>query len=293
MPFTVAARTLLELGKELISSDEVALYELIKNCVDAQSPTIKIVAQIVQTRSSFHTALDMLTDKHLEEGQLIPTPEDVLTFVESTKLSNVAPAAWEMFLSDLKASTGDQQTFREALVSAYSRHNWLEVRDDGIGMSFDDLLNVFLRIGTRSRRVDNIMGAQYLGDKGVGRLSAMRLGDRLQVTTTKSDERTWHHLDIDWKMFSHDREMDISEVVINPVEGELKQDVLVRGTAIRISDLSGNWDMDRFHEVLQGKIARMIDPFEPGSANKLLIVYHNTTRVLVPSIPGVSILSRV
>ena len=38
--FTFSARTILELGKELISSDEVALYELIKNGVDAGSKTI-------------------------------------------------------------------------------------------------------------------------------------------------------------------------------------------------------------------------------------------------------------
>ena len=37
MSFKFAARTILELGKELISSDEVALHELIKNAVDAKS----------------------------------------------------------------------------------------------------------------------------------------------------------------------------------------------------------------------------------------------------------------
>jgi HSP90 family molecular chaperone len=40
LPFWFAAGTLLELGKELISSDEVALNELIKNAVDAGLPRI-------------------------------------------------------------------------------------------------------------------------------------------------------------------------------------------------------------------------------------------------------------
>lgn len=35
MTFTVAARTLLHLGSELISSDGIAFYELIKNGLDA------------------------------------------------------------------------------------------------------------------------------------------------------------------------------------------------------------------------------------------------------------------
>ena len=43
MNFSFEARTLLELGKELISSDEVALYELIKNAVDAGRPRSKSI----------------------------------------------------------------------------------------------------------------------------------------------------------------------------------------------------------------------------------------------------------
>ena len=38
MSFKVQARTLLQLGAELISSDAVALFELIKNAFDAGSP---------------------------------------------------------------------------------------------------------------------------------------------------------------------------------------------------------------------------------------------------------------
>jgi hypothetical protein len=37
MSFRILARTILELGAELISSDGVALYELIKNGIDAGS----------------------------------------------------------------------------------------------------------------------------------------------------------------------------------------------------------------------------------------------------------------
>lgn len=40
--FSVAARTLVHLGAELITSDEVAVNELIKNSFDAESPRVKI-----------------------------------------------------------------------------------------------------------------------------------------------------------------------------------------------------------------------------------------------------------
>ena len=42
MAFKVAARTILELGAELISSDAVALYELVKNSVDAESEWVRL-----------------------------------------------------------------------------------------------------------------------------------------------------------------------------------------------------------------------------------------------------------
>ena len=284
MSFTFAARTLLELGKELISSDEVALYELIKNSVDAKSPSVRIVAHVTLDKAGLQSALDAIAGIGRDPKLPPASVAEVRGILATAKPDNVAAEDFAGFMAELDPAT-DTSSLKRLLEDAYGRHNWLEVRDDGSGMSLDDLSQIFLRIGTRSRRADNVAGAQYLGDKGVGRLSAMRLGERLTVTTTKAGETNWHELDIDWRQFSHDREMDISDVVVEPSEGEAKSDAMVQGTTIRISDLNGNWNLVRFRELLQGKIARMIDPFEPGSANRLLEVHHNTTRVLIPSVP--------
>lgn len=284
MSFTFAARTLLELGKELISSDEVALYELIKNAVDARSPTVRIVAHIVFKKSDYQHSLDLITGAGRDPKLSAAQVAEVIAYIEGCRPDNASEEDFEAFVSEVRDAS-DLSQLQARLEDAYGRHNWLEVQDDGLGMSLEDLTDIFLRIGTRSRRSDNMSGAQYLGDKGVGRLSAMRLGERLGVNTTQTTEPTWHCLDIDWSQFSHDREMDISEVVVEPFEGEAKEDALVHGTTIRISGLTGQWDLTRFRELLQGKIARMVDPFEPGAANRLLEVYHNKTRVLIPSVP--------
>ena len=42
MAFKIAARTILHLGAELISSDAIAFYELIKNAFDAGSKRVRI-----------------------------------------------------------------------------------------------------------------------------------------------------------------------------------------------------------------------------------------------------------
>ena len=282
--FSFAARTILELGKELISSDEVALYELIKNCVDAKAKTIDIKAEIVLVHSDFRKALDLLAGDG-SAGREPAEPTAVLEFIESVIPDNASDAQREAFLKSLRSSTGDTNEFEAALRKAYASRNRLSVDDNGLGMSLADLTDIFLKIGTRSRRADNIQGAQYLGDKGVGRLSAMRLGDELGVYTSQKGEKHWHALEIDWKQFSHDREMDISEVQFEPQEGRKKERASDQGTLIEISDLRSDWDLERFRDLLQGKIARMIDPFDAGAANRLLKVYHNSTRVIVPSVP--------
>ena len=284
--FTFSARTILELGKELISSDEVALYELIKNAVDAGSGNVTITAHIVFPRSEYQRALDALVGESSKPGRSRAKVLEVLGQIEVAVPANVMADDREDFLNSLRGPVRSRRAFEEALRSAYATHNWIAVEDDGTGMTFEDLRSVFLRIGTRSRRAENVAGAKYLGDKGVGRLSTMRLGDRLEVVTTKKGEARWHELEIDWSVFSHDREIDISEVRIEPSEGEKKKTRKQQGTLVRIRALHGDWSLGRFSELVQGKIARLVDPFDPGAANKLLKVYYNTTRVIVPSIPA-------
>lgn len=281
--FSFSARTILELGKELISSDEVALYELIKNGVDAKSPTITIKAHIMLARSDFQHALDLLNGEALTPERKQASVSQIIDHIKSVIPASAAAEDRDSFIEKLR--DGSDEEFESRLRSAYAQENYIEVDDDGVGMSLSDLTEVFLRIGTRSRRADNALGAQYLGDKGVGRLSTMRLGDQLEVITSKKGEKRWHLLDIDWSLFSHDSDIDIGDIEFTPVEGNKKKDDAESGTLVRILALHGDWSEERFQALLHSKIARMVDPFEQGAANKLLKVYYNTTRIVVPSIP--------
>lgn len=276
MSFTFEARTLLELGKELISTDEVAFYELIKNAVDAKSDRVEILVTVRLVHSDYVEARARI----VEEGHSIRA---VRTFVAQSLIDQEHPDS-RRFLAELP-DEGDPETFLRALEQAYRAANTIEVRDTGEGMSLTELSDVFLRIGTRSRRTENLQGARNLGDKGIGRLSAMRLGDRLQVKTTKAGEPRWSLLDIDWTLFTHDTQVRVEDIEIEPAVGEEKHDPGVSGTSILISGLHADWDFVRFTDILQGRIARMIDPFESGLANRLLVPRHNGTRVQVPSIP--------
>lgn len=275
MAFKFAARTLLELGKELISTDEVALYELIKNSIDAQSEVVVIEFNICLLRVHYDEAIDALQKK----------PLDVIRDSVKRRLLQDADAATRnAFVSAIDAAK-DLGAFEETLRTAYALTNWIEVRDHGVGMSLDDLNNVYLTVGTRSKRKENLKGAAYLGDKGVGRLSAMRIGERLLVTTTKNGERHQNVLDIDWSLFGHEVEGEVGDIQLDPKKGSLKESAHDHGTIIRISALAADWQRGRVVDLLNGAIARMVDPFQPGRGNDLLRVTHNGARLLVPSVP--------
>lgn len=277
MAFKFTARTLLELGKELISSDEVAINELVKNAVDAGSSGVHCIFNIVLTHRHFQEILDLLKDR--------VKPVVAIERLRQRLLPTVSEEQREEFLCELEASSESEQAFVEALKSAYERFNWIEVRDRGHGMSLRELDDVYLTVGTRSRRKENVKGAEYLGDKGVGRLSAMRLGSRLSITTTRNGEQRFNCLDIDWNRFGHDVESEVSSIHIEPTTGDVKPDKTIHGTVIRISGLNGDWTKDRLNELLTGPIARMLDPFEIGKANDLLRFEYNGERLLVPNIP--------
>ena len=293
MPFKVAARMILELGAELISSDAVALFELVKNGVDAGSKWVEITIQIVLKRSYF-----------LEAVEAIDQCEDLIS-VRNRLLSKIEPgaptASKQVFRDTIIAATVDPGEFKRALFDAYHSLNWIEVRDCGHGMNVEELADVFLTIGTRSRRSEKVDGKgifvepsrTVLGDKGVGRLSAMRLGDHMVVTTSRAGAAIQNVLDIDWSRFSHESNEMIENIDIRPKLGPRKEHRSDQGTTILIRNLRGDWDAGVFSRMIERQFKRIIDPFptarsEPGwrDPNDLLRLRFNGKSFEVPGLPG-------
>ena len=167
-------------------------------------------------------------------------------------------------------------------------------------MTARELEDVFLLIGTCSRRGEKINkmgdfvdpGRTILGDKGVGRLSAMRLGDRMTVTTSRSGEPRQNMLDKDWECFSHESTDMISDIDIRPSRGVRKEHPLDQGITILIRNLRGDWEAGVFGRIIEEQFRRIIDPFpssclKPGwhDPNDLFRLYFNDKRFYVPEVP--------
>lgn len=284
MSFRITARTLLELGSELISSDAIALFELIKNGVDAGSPVIKIKVQSVLTHSHYQQALEYID----EDVDL----ELIKTDLKNCFVGDAPSQATKKFHDLLDKAGSSRDNLRNALVAGYCEQNFIQIEDEGEGMSSDDLQDVYLTIGTRSRRREKLnwqKGDQQpkrilLGDKGVGRLSVMRLGDKLDVITSTKGERFWNCLSIDWRQFSHESDALLHEIPVTTQKGSIKEDKQKSGTTIRITNIKGDWDKNRFSDLLNTDFVRMVDPFDRWKANKLFRIYYNDQQVTLPKI---------
>ncbi|EPH0594329.1 sensor histidine kinase [Pseudomonas aeruginosa] len=271
MSFKITARTILQLGAELISSDAVALYELIKNAIDARSKNgVDIKFSIVMLLSKYEECLSYIG----EVGEL----DACRSFIYDSLQSDAERRDLECFKGIISEASNCEE-LRDALVHAYRKINRIEVTDTGHGMSKSDLEEIYLTIGTSSRAKH--VNAQlksggkgeesvYLGEKGVGRLSVMRLGRRLCVQTARADGRYYNILDIDWREFEEAYDQSHDSVVIKVKQGATKQ-IGLSGTKIIISDLTSVWTASVLEENIRGQIARLTDPFVVGKKRRFPI----------------------
>jgi signal transduction histidine kinase len=157
MKFTYNPRIIKHLGTELITSDEIAITELIKNSYDAKAKRVNI---------HFLSSFSSIDPKLL----LRPVPEEIEKEV-------------------LKCEDG----------------NLIIIEDNGTGMSYDVLKAGFFEIGSTFKRhqKDNQKDEDeiILGDKGIGRLSAQRLGPIMFVETTSDEDNEIYFVKIEWDLF--------------------------------------------------------------------------------------------
>jgi signal transduction histidine kinase len=291
LAFKVAARTVLELGAELISSDAVAIYELVKNAIDAGSKDGVTIEFCVTLRySDYVDALERI-DSSLANDAYKGGPDEANILGElkkSIKASILpdAPRNARLGLASAIARSASVTDLREDLVAAYVEYNWIEFRDTGVGMSKKDILESYMVIGTASRRKDlearlkRGQDAVYLGEKGVGRLSAMRLGSHLQVITASEHDERLNLLDVDWKDFE-DLEKMIEDVDIKPRLGG-RRPAAWTGTTIRISGLNATWSANRIRDIATFELARLSDPFSKKKRRYRIVVQFNESRVSIP-----------
>lgn len=80
---------------------------------------------------------------------------------------------------------------------------WIEIKDDGIGMSSNDLNGKYLRVGYRRREEDHVHGRKtakgraVMGRKGLGKLSLFSIANVIEVQSAKDGKAHGFRMSVD------------------------------------------------------------------------------------------------
>ncbi len=193
------------LGRDLITDRITAVYELVKNCYDANSTEAQVLFENVGTLSN--------------EGKII-------------------------------------------------------ILDNGIGMSFDDIKDKWMVVGTNSKRTKQYSDApfnrKFVGEKGIGRFAVDKLGERVEIKTKERGAKNWLIVKINWDEYeqvaknsenSSTRQLSLFTEIENQYFYE-KGSEHEHGTIITITKVSEIWTVNDI-ERLNKELSKLISPFYP------------------------------
>jgi signal transduction histidine kinase len=155
-------------------------------------------------------------------------------------------------------------------VSNGAKNRKIIISDNGIGMSFDDINNKWMVVGTNSKRTHLYSPApfnrRFVGEKGIGRFAVDKLGGNLSIKTKKAGQDEWLNVVINWNEYERQAigaQLTLFTEIKNPfftTPGN-KDD---QGTALEISFVNEVWtknDLDRLYK----ELTKIVSPFHPLS----------------------------
>lgn len=196
LKFEPRARLLQLLGDELIRSPRLAVFELVKNCYDADATTVSVSLLNI-------TAIDAV----------------------------------------------------------------IRIEDDGEGMTVDTVRNVWLVPGHDHRALQRQastltqLGRLPLGEKGLGRFAAHKLGNRIEMVTRAMGQSECV-VSIDWTRLI--RNEFLADATVRVIRRAPQVFAGTSGTRITISDLRQTWTRGDVRR-LQRQIASISSPLNRGT----------------------------
>ena len=142
----------------------------------------------------------------------------------------------------------------------------ITIGDDGYGMSFADIRDKWMVIGTSSKRKEPYTPEPFhrkcVGEKGIGRFAVDKLGDKVSIVTKKADDSEWLKVDIDWTVYYSNSDSNIT--LFTDVENKYSylpaKNTSESGTKLIITDIREVWtktDIERF----VSEVSKIVSPY--------------------------------
>ncbi|HEV2881370.1 MAG TPA: sensor histidine kinase [Pyrinomonadaceae bacterium] len=177
------------------------------------------------------------------------------------RLGEELVARQETALAELIKNAFDADAKSATLIfeSTESPGGQLEVIDDGVGMTRQELIDGFMRLAS-TEKIEQPTSPKYkrkrAGRKGIGRFAVQRLGEELEITTQTLNSNKALRVNIDWSKFSRGKELTS---VANRIKEFPKKREGEEGTTLVISKLRESWSEDDIKTVYKN-VADLIQP---------------------------------
>ena len=153
-------------------------------------------------------------------------------------------------------------------VGAGKKQAIIRIEDDGYGMSFEDIRDKWMVIGTSSKRVrpysPNPFNRKCVGEKGIGRFAVDKLGDKVSVITKKKGAEKWLKVDIDWTAYYTEIEKETDIRLFTDVENVYTyndaENPDASGTKLIITSIREPWTKKEIEHLMR-EISKIISPF--------------------------------
>jgi signal transduction histidine kinase len=266
-----------QLGAELITSDEMALYELIKNGFDAKSPRTAVAISAPADAAAVRLVREQVTT-----GRVVVSV--ALERLEKTLSPDLTIEQRAACLQRFKENGASATKLSNYLDSFLKNDFWIEVTDTGIGMSADELHDKFMMVGTPNKLIEKTQADRtILGEKGIGRLSMMKLGQVAKVRSKVPGSKSWNSIEFDWKKFDQPG-AELGDILFEVEDGEQDAED-VHGTIIHITELLANWSAQKVTDFLNKYVRRLQDPFIQRRRPYPIDVLLNARRLAITPIP--------
>jgi len=206
------------------------------------------------------------TSKHkhfdIDASIVFQLGEDLITdvvqaLVELVKNAYDADATYVKITVDTKSIVTDESSFFP------QSQGFVLIEDNGVGMDETTIQKGWLTISKSPKRemkrsnATTQKGRTPLGDKGLGRLGAQRLGLNIELFTTPKGATITHHVGWAWQAFR--TEQTLMEV---PINWDTSEGTQRRGTRLLISSLREpeQWEGSAFARVA-AELSQMISPY--------------------------------
>jgi signal transduction histidine kinase len=169
------------------------------------------------------------------------------------------------------AYDADASTCRIELAHTDKAGGTVQITDDGLGMNQSDLVNGWLILGKSAKQADQLTpsGRKVVGNKGLGRLAALRLGQIAVVETKTVGAPERLRLSLDWSVFD---KADVVEAVPLTIDKVKSPTSGKSGTTVRIEKLHSGLTHAEVRRLARSLVL-LADPFgAKGSFRPTLVV---------------------